>query len=214
MSVSEEQQDLLACVKPLISTIPESKKAISGITGVPVKVINCFLSSRETISQHHFQRLFDYFNCTYEYHEWEDGHTANDFRLSGGYTTLPTTKKQIIELYDQNSHGGDLVFAHQLVHENGDVASHTRYILMHTCFYLYTLMIIKNKGDLFDKLVENDELINFGGDRAVSEDFMTALVQHEYNILNSPESRKELDDIFFEDKDLAFSQIPLCIVGH
>lgn len=214
MNVSEEQTDLLRCVKPLIKTLPESKKTISNITGVPLSEINCFLYSKATISQYHFHRLFEYFNCTYDYLQWGDGHTANDFRLSGGYTTFPTTKKEIIDLYEQNSHGGDLVFAHELVHENGHFSPHTRYILLHTCYYLYTLMIIKNKSELVESLIDQDQLINFGGQRAISDALITQLTQHEFDICNNPESRRELDLAFFHDKDLVFSMIPLAAVTN
>lgn len=214
MNVSEEQLDFLRCVKPLVKTLPESKKTISRITGVPLSEINFFLNSKKTISQYHFHRLFDYFNCTYDYLQWEDGHTVNDFRLSGGYTAFPSTKKEIVDLYEQNSHGGDLVFAHELVHGNGYVSGHTRYILLHTCYYLYTLMIIKNKSDLVDSLTRQDKLINFGGQRAISDELMSQLTQHEFNISNSPESRRELDLSFFEDKDLVFSMIPLANITH
>lgn len=214
MNITEEQNDFLRCVKPLIKTLPESKKCISNITGVPLSEINCFLNSKATISQYHFHRLFEYFNCTYDYHQWEDGHAVNDFRLSGGYTTFPSTKKEIVDLYEQNSHGGDLVFAHELVHQNGYISSHTRYILLHTCYYLYTLMIIKNRNDLVDTLIDQDKLINFGGSRAISDALRSELTRHEFNISDNPETRRELDRSFFADKDLVFSMIPLATMTH
>lgn len=212
MGISKLQIDFLDCVKPLIKTLPESKKMVSDNTGVPVNVITNFINSKSTISQQHFESLFEYFNCTYELLKWDDGHTANDFRLNGGYTTIPSTKKEIVDLYSANSHGGDLVFAHELVHENGYHRRHTRYILLHTCYHLYTLMILKDVSDPLDILIAQDRLINFGGARAISEDFMTELTQHEFEIIGNPGSRRELDQRFFDNKDLVFSMIPLASI--
>ncbi|NRB41641.1 MAG: hypothetical protein HRU20_24750 [Pseudomonadales bacterium] len=207
--VSDEQADFLECVKPLMQSIPESKKHISMKTGVPVTKINKFLLSKETIDTHDLQKLFEYFNCSYNLESTHDGHEYNDFRLNGGYTTFPKGKKQIVELYDSVSHGGDLVFACQLLYQSGDIASHTRYILLHTCYFLYTLMVIKDQADIIDKLIDQDKLINFDGDRVCSDELFQAIDQHIYNINTSPHLRPALDLAFFADKDLVFSQLPL-----
>jgi len=207
--ITDEQNGFLYSVGPLIKAIPESKQDISSHTGVPVRAINDLVGSRNNISQPHLHKLVEYFNCRYRFHQWEDGHTVHDFSLTGGYTVFPKGKKQIIDLYENNSHGGDLVFAHELVQASGHVYNHTRYILLHTCYQLYTLMIIKEQSDIVDNLIRTKALINFAGQRAISDEFSALLGQHEFDIMRNPGARRAIDSRFFSDKHLAFSQIPL-----
>lgn len=211
-NISDDQESFGNCIGALVKSLPESKKDISVHTGVSVSAINNLLSSKAEVSADDLQKLYAYFNCTYELGQSHDEIEFHDFRLSGGYTVFPTGRKRIVELYNSVSHGGDLVFAYQLVRDGGYTPNHTRYLLLHTCYYLYTLMIIKEQGDLVDQLIGSDVLINFTGDRVGCSELFHALDQHEYRIGCEPQNRRTFDEEFFEDKDLVFAQLAPSIV--
>lgn len=212
--ITELQLSLLECVKPLIETIPETKKDISKFTDIPVSAINGLLKSSKPFSEIYVEKLGEYFNCGYELLERHEQDPIHTFKLTGGYTTFPVGKKQIVELYNQNSHGGDLAFAFEIVHSGGYKASHTRYVLLNTHYDLYTLMILKDQGDILDWLIQNNKLINFGGERVACPEMKQCLETHEFNLLQKPQLRRDLDEEFFQNKDLAFAQLQLSMVDR
>ena len=74
-------------------------------------------------------------------------------------------------------------------------------------------MIIKDQGDILDGLIQKKQLINFGGERVASPGMNDCLENHEFNLNQAPHLRRDLDEEFFGDKDLAFDQLSLSIVS-
>jgi transcriptional regulator with XRE-family HTH domain len=213
MTAFPDDQDAFSdCIYELVKSLPESKRDISANTGVSVVALNNLLSAKGRLPESDLQRLYAYFNCTYDHGLNNEDGEFHRFSLSGGYTVFPKSRKRIVELYDSVSHGGDLVFAYHLVHHGGYVPNHTRYLLLHTCFDLYTLMIIKDEGELVDRIIESNALINFCGDRIACPELFRELEQHEYRIACEPMNRRAIDAEFFEHKELVFAQLaPSCI---
>lgn len=207
MSVPDDQVEFRHCIQELVKSLPETKKAISAQTGVSVSAIDNLLSSKAPVEASDLHKLLAYFNCRYELGMNYEGSEFHDFRLGGGYTVMPKGKRRIVTLYDSVSNGGDLVFAYHLVQLGGYRTNHTRYILLHTCYHHYTLMIIKNQADVVDQLIDNGALINFSGDRVACTKLFRELQEHEHRLECEPQNRREIDREFFANKHLVFAQL-------
>lgn len=207
--IPREQAELKHCLREVIKCLPESFSCISSHTGVSIESIETLMKMDESITHFEFAKLVEYFNCEYSIVKWGDN-CDYDIRLASGYTLYPNGKKRIKDLYESLGNGGDTVFAIHLVNPDRIAYSNQRYLLLHTCFYVYFLIVIEGEEQslFLDELVRDDELINFNGDRQVSNELMDTILEHIYEIKQHPGKRRVLDSLFFDrSKDLLFAQL-------
>lgn len=205
--IPDEQLALHDCICEVVKSVPEPIAIIAKATGIRTETLNDFLSLKQALSWRQHQELFAYFRC-----EYNPFHLENNYIefAAGGQTLYPKDREGIIELYDSITNGGDTVFAIHLINNNVLYSSSKRYILVHTCIYSYSLLIIEGLKNcaIFDRLINDGELINFLGDRIACDGFWRELEHHEQLIKDKPENRRILDAKFFNPQNwLLFEQV-------
>ncbi|MBL4608310.1 MAG: hypothetical protein JKY01_10860 [Pseudomonadales bacterium] len=206
-TVTEMQQGFILDVAPVIHALPEQLGVVATRAGIEEGRLRNFLAGEHGLSDIDFTRIASTMNTEYQYLQWEGGHSAHAFSFRENYTLFPNTEKQIINLYDCVTRGGDFDLACELVASSNYVNHGIRYIFVDRNYH-YTLICVAD-SELLDDLIEQDRLYHFDGVRLVSDDLNLAVMEHVERISAEPEDRSVFDKDFFAGKELVFSQLAL-----
>jgi len=206
-TVTDMQQGFILDVAPVIHALPEPLGVVATRAGIEEGRLRRFLKSEHGLNDIDFTRIASAMNTEYQYQQWEAGHSEHTFSFRENYTLFPNTEKEIIDLYDCVTRGGDFDLACELVASSSYVNHGIRYLFVDRNYH-YTLICIADSA-LLDDLIEQDKLFHFDGVRLVSEDLNLAVMEHVERISAEPENRSVFDKDFFSGKELVFSQLAL-----
>jgi len=203
----DEQYWFTKDIGPLVKCFPGGVEVIAKQCNLNVKVVKDFLSNKIELDEFEFMKLYSTVACSYSFGERSDGQPIHVFDLNHSRTFFPVNGRQMVDAYDAVSHGGDFEAAYEIVMLSGYRCSDYRYVLM-SRYGEYYLFCLPNDETL-DKLTKSDKLINYDGVRNASDKLYNAIWDHSTNVANNPEQSAELDAVFFDRKDMVFSQLAL-----
>lgn len=206
-SFSEKQLAFISDVGPIIRNYPGGLNAFLSELGLPVGYVKDFLDHKHEITESELLALSAISQSEGQYLDWEDGNSMYAYELGSGYTLMPKTPKAFIECYDCFTRGGDHTLACEIISSTEFFDCDWRYVLIDRC-YSYALFITPYTLP-FDNLLNSKRLINYNGARCASEDLCEAIDLHREEITNDPGNHRTLNNKFFANKELVFSQLAL-----
>ncbi len=207
MPLTNEQQYFIDDVKPVIRCLPGGLRKLSHRLGIKHNILDDFIKEKSGINNITFTRLVAGLNYCHQYGQSHDEHLVHYYTPKGNLTLFPTKQKQLIDVYEHLSGGGDIQLACEIVAHNACVINNYR-ILFLDRYSQYFLLIVPNEP-FVDSVIKKNKLINFDGIRHACIDLYREIDAHILNITSDPDNCMNYDRAFFQDKRLVFSQLAI-----
>lgn len=208
--ITDVQKAFIQDVSPVLKCMPGTIHGLAGMLSVKSSVLRGFLQKKNGIEDDVFLKLVNYANSEYMFNERCDGYTFHSFNLNGSYTLFPSSKKELVDVYDCVTCGGDITTAFEIIEPNDYPFYRYRFILI-IRYSQYILLCIHKDNDFLDYVLEKKMLFEIDGIRIAANGVYSSLNEHATTILNEYEQRELLDLKFFSHKSLLFDQISISL---